>query len=201
MRQDGPHEGRIGRSLRRIGFDHNPVRRCSDRVEAIVWAGLVVVFLVGAPVVTTVVCHGVYVAGFRAGRTQAPAWHRVSAQVLHVTPMSTAWRHPVQPALLSLRWARPDGSSQTGEVARAGDVVAGGTVTVWTDQQGRLAHPPLPRAQVADQAIRAAVATPVALALLLVAVGGVVSLILDKRRLAGWEADWAVVEPQWTGRR
>ena len=60
-----------------------------------------------------------------------------------------------------------------------GNAVAGSTVTVWTDEKGRLAQPPLSRAEVAERAICAAVATPMALALLLAAVGAVVSFILD----------------------
>jgi hypothetical protein len=73
--------------------------------------------------------------------------------------------------------------------------------TVWIDEQGRLAHPPLSRAEATRQVVRAAVAKPVALALLLAAAGGLVSLLLDKRRLARWEADWPAAEPQRAGRR
>ena len=79
--------------------------------------------------------------------------------------------------------------------------VAGASVAVRVDEKGRLAHPPLSRAKVTDQVIRAAVATPVALALVPAAAGGVVSLLLDRHRLACWEADWPAVEPQWTHRR
>ena len=74
-------------------------------------------------------------------------------------------------------------------------------MTVWIDEQGRLFQPPLSRAEVADRAICAAIAAPMALALLLAAVGGVVSFILDRRQLARWGAEWEVVGPQWTGRR
>jgi hypothetical protein len=67
--------------------------------------------------------------------------------------------------------------------------------------KGRLTHPPPSRAEVTGQAIRAAVVTPAALALLLADVSGVISLLLDKYRLALWEADWLAVEPQWTHKR
>lgn len=36
---------------------------------------------------------------------------------------------------------------------------------------------------------------------MLAAVSRVVSLVLDRRRLARWEADWLVTGPRWTGRR
>jgi hypothetical protein len=201
MKQARPRQGRIARSIRRIGFDHNPMRRSTDRVQAIVRAGLVVVFLTSAPFITTYVAHETYVSGLWAGREQAAAWHAVPARVLLATPLVADWVSPTGPPWrLSVQWAMPDGVPQTGQITRAVEAKAGSTVTVWTDEQGGLAHAPLSRAQVADQVIRAAVATLLALALLLATVGWVVSLILDRRRLASWEADWAVVEPQWTHR-
>ena len=45
--------------------------------------------------------------------------------------------------------------------------MAGSTVTVWAGKKGRLAHASPSQAQAADQAMRVAVAAPVALALLL----------------------------------
>lgn len=165
-------------------------------------AGLLVVFLASAPAAAWYVSHGIYVSGVRAGQVQAAAWHRVPAVVLRATPIARGWWRPVPAtAQLSLRWAAPHGSWRTGEIMIARRAVAGSTVTVWVDGRGRLAHPPLSRAEVTDQVIRAAVATPVALALLLAAVGGVVSLLLDRHRLGCWEADWSAVEPRWTHRR
>jgi hypothetical protein len=102
---------------------------------------------------------------------------------------------------LRVRWQTPSGSSRTGQVTSARHAVAGSTVTVWIDASGRLTHPPLTRAESADRAIGAAVATPAALALLLCVAGRVGSLLLDRHRLARWEADWLVVEPQWTKKR
>ena len=202
MRQDGPFQWRIHRPLRRIGFGGNPMRRCSDHIQAIVRAGLVTVLLIGAPLASIYVSHGIYIADLRAGRAQAMAWHRVPALVLHTKPLVTALETTGHlPNLLTLRWVKPDGSSQTGEVTRSVDAVAGSTVTVWTDEQGRLAQPPLSSAEVADRAICAAIAAPMVLALLLAAVDGVVSFILGRRQLARWGAEWEVVGPRWTGRR
>jgi hypothetical protein len=201
MRQHGPRRGWIARALRRIGLDHNPMRRGTDRIEAIARAGLLAAFLIAAPVVTAYVSHEIYVSGLRTARAQAAAWHRVPALVLTAEPVATRWLPAQPPTRYSVRWATPDGSSQTGEIIRATDTTAGGTLTVWIDDKGRLTHPPLSRADVTGQVIRAAVAVPVVLALLLAAVGGVISVILDRHRLARWEADWSAVEPQWTGRR
>jgi len=179
------------------------MRRCSDRIQVTVWAGLIAAFLISAPFATTDVAHGTYVSGLRAGQEQAAAWHPVPARVLRATPLVAAWVSPaLSPWRLSVRWARPNGSSQIGEVTRSGVAKTGSTVTMWADSRGRLmTHPPLSRGQAADQAFRAAIVTLIALALLLATLGTAMSLILDRWRLAGWEADWASVEPQWTHRR
>ena len=116
--------------------------------------------------------------------------------------MATGWWYDMRPPMrLSVRWAAPGGSWQTGEVTVKRGAAVGSTTAVWIDDQGRLTHPPLSRAEVTDQVIRAAIAVPVALGLLLAGIGGLVSLVLDKRRLASWESDWSAVEPRWTGRR
>ena len=183
-----------------MGLDRNPMRRGTDRIEAMARAGLLAAFVVAAPVVIAYVSHELYVSGLRAARAQAAAWHRVPALVLTAEPMATHWLTQ-PPTRYSVWWATPDGSSRTGEIIRASGATAGATLTVWIDDKGRLTHPPLSRADVADQLIRAALAVPVVLALPLAAIGGVISLVLNRRRLACWEADWSAVEPQWTGRR
>ena len=203
MNPHPPRAGWIGRTLRRAGFDRNPMRHASDRAQAILRAVLIAVFVIGGPAITAYISHEVYVAGLQTGRAQAAAWHRVPARVLHVTWIVTGWRHPPAggPATLRVRWVTSGGSSRTGQVISARHAVAGSTVTVWIDASGRLAHPPLTRADSADRAIGAAVATPALLALLLWVTARAASLVLDRHRLARWEADWLAVEPQWTKKR
>jgi hypothetical protein len=197
-----PDAGLIGRTLRRMGFDRNSMRRRSDRIQAIMRAVLLAVFVIGGPLAATYASHQVYLAGLRTARAQAAALQRVPAVVSHSTLLAVAWRHPAVtgPAVLSVRWAAPGGLERTGRITSANHA-AGTTVTVWIDASGRLAHPPLTRTDIADHAIGAAAATPAALALLLWLVGRGVSLALDRYRLARWEADWLTVEPQWTRRR
>jgi hypothetical protein len=203
MSPDGQRGGWLGSFLRRAGFDHNPLRRDLDRIQATLRAALLAVFVIGAPIATVVVSHGVYVAGLRAERAQAATWHRVPAVVLHTMSLkAAAWRHPVQPAaVLLVRWTAPGGQFRTGEIMDGKSLAAGSTVTIWVGAQGRLSLPPLTHADVVAHVIGAAVLTPALLALVLCTVGGGASLVLDRRRLARWEADWLVVEPQWTRRR
>jgi hypothetical protein len=180
------------------------MRRPTDRIQAILRAVLVMVFVIGGPAVTATIAHGVYAAGLREAWVQAAAWHRVPAVVLRATAIATAWRHPPAaggPAVVSVRWTTPAGSSRTGKTGYARNAAVGSTVTVWADGSGRLRHPPFSHADVLDRAVGAAVVTPAVLALLLCAAGWAVARILDRRRLASWEADWLAVEPQWTRRQ
>jgi hypothetical protein len=184
-----------------MGLGRNPMRRGSDRIQAVTRAGLLAVFLVGAPAAALYVSHGIYASGLRAEQAQATARHRVPAIVLRATPIAAGWLRPrPSPVLLSIRWALPGGPSRTGEISSAQNAVAGSVLAVWIDAKGRLTHPPLSHSVVTAQVIGAVLATPVVLALLLAAVGVVTSWLLDKYRLARWEADWSAVEPQWSNR-
>lgn len=164
-------------------------------------AGLLAVFLAGAPVAALSAGHAMDAAGLRVARAQAADRHQVRAVVLRVTDKFTGWRRS-RPVVLTLRvrWKMPDGSSRTGTVTRAGQAGAN-AVMVWVGEAGRQTGPPLSHARVVERVIDAVVAVPVALAVMLGIAGWVISRALDRRRQAGWEADWLVVEPQWTGRR
>jgi hypothetical protein len=52
-----------------------------------------------------------------------------------------------------------------------------------------------------DRVIEVVAVIAAALILLLSAISWAAALLLDRYRLARWEAEWLAVEPQWTGRR
>jgi hypothetical protein len=177
------------------------MRRGSDRLQAIIRAGLLAAFLAGAPAAVFYVGHGVYASGLRAAQAQA-ACHRVPATIVGVTLVATGWARTGPPrVLLWVRWAVPGGAWRTGEIITAKRAVTGTTTVVCISRDGGLAGPPLSRDQVADEAVFAVAVAVAAVALLLAAAGRVVSLVLDRRRLAYWEADWLATEPRWTRRR
>lgn len=62
---------RFRRLLRCFGFERNPMRRGSDRIQAITRAVLLVVFLAGAPAAAVCTGRAVYTSGLHAGRAQA----------------------------------------------------------------------------------------------------------------------------------
>jgi len=73
---------------------------------------------------------------------------------------------------------------------------AGRTVIVWIDGSGRPAAAPQQHSDVAGQVILATALAPVALILValilvLVAAGRLPASMLDRRRLAAWDDEWA----------
>ena len=57
---------------------------------------------------------------------------------------------------------------------------------------------PLRLSQVRGQAVLATVLTALAAGFIVLCAGVLAHAVLGRRRLAAWDADWLVTEPQWT---
>jgi hypothetical protein len=187
--------------VRRWRPDGNPLRRTADRVEAAIMAGLIAVFLCGAPLAGLAAGQAAAAGGLRIEQAQA-AWHQVTAVLLRKAPESI---HPMFQVslkpLVPARWKAPDGTARTGEVYAPAGAAAGSTVTVWIDGSGRPTVSPVQRGDVIEATALAASLAAVAVAAMLALLGLIARWVLDRRRLAAWEARWAVTGPQWTRRR
>jgi hypothetical protein len=190
----------LGRVVRGLRPDRNPLRRTADRIEAALIVGLVTAFLVGAPIAASAAGHWVRASGLGAARQQEAAFYRVPAVLLQASPRTIGLGYWGPPKVRA-RWTAPDGSQHTGEVAVSGGARAGSTVMVWADGTGQLTGPPLRRAQVDFGADLSAAIAIVVLALALMCARALARRALDRRRLAAWEADWSATGPQWTSRR
>jgi hypothetical protein len=78
---------------------------------------------------------------------------------------------------------------------------AGSTVPVWVDRVGRLADPPLGRAQLLTRAHLAEEVAVGAFAIVLITACWLARRALDRRRMAAWDADWLATAPRWYPRR
>ena len=171
------------RLARRLGLDGNPLRRRTDKIEACLAALMLVVFLTGAPVLSVAAARA-WVTG-RSG-------HQVSAVLLQATPSVTG--------LVKARWIAPDGRTRTGRISVSRGLAAGRTVSLWVNAAGSPTGPALNHRAVLGREAMAAVFVPAALGWVLLYLAEVGRLVLDRRRLADWDAAWAVVGPQWTKR-
>ena len=192
----------LSRQVRGLRPDRNPLRRRCDRVEAAVVAALLAFFLGGGAAAALAAGHWAYAAGLRTAAAQQKARHQERTVTLQqAAPPSYAARTGWEHSQVQARWSAPDGAPRTGLVTVAPGTPAGTTVTVWTDASGQLASAPLQRADATSQAVLAGILACLALALPLLTAGILSRQAFNRRRLAGWEAEWSSTGPHWTGRR
>ncbi len=180
---------------RALGRDDNPLLRRSDRIEAGIWTGLAVVFLITAPVIGLITGRAVYRADVQVQQAQR-TWRPVTATVLRAASGSGGWADPG----LVARWRAPDGQPRTGIVPATatspGD--SGERVSIWVDPAGHQVAPPVTGWQVGSNAALMALGPPAGLAAFLLVVAGCVRLELNRRRMTGWERAWSATGPRWT---
>ena len=204
MRSHADH--RTDRSLARLarwlGFDRNPLRRGTDRVEAAL--RLVMILLVVA-VPAAAVGVGRWADHYAQYRAQAQMAvdHQVTAVLLRDAPaIGTPDPYTsVQTAWVPARWQPPGQSPRTGEVLALVGARKGSTVRTWIDPSGAITDPPLGHRVVVGDVWLAVMATCLLSWLLLLAAGVLARRGLDRRRLRAWEAEWRASGPLWSGHR
>ena len=198
MRHDvAPLGTGCGRRLRGLWPDRNPLRRAVDRVEALIMAGLLASFLIGAPLAALAAGQWSYAAALRVGHAQQSAWHQVPAVLL---ADARAQGYGGYEARVRARWTARNGAQCSGDVYAPAGARAGSAVLVWADASGRLTGPPLRHQQVMGQAFLAALFAPAVLGWLLAGAGLIVRHRLQRQRMAAWDTDWQATEPRWTSR-
>lgn len=181
--------------------DRNPLRRSCDRVEALILAGLLALFLAGAPVVALVAGSLAYNAASHMQRAQEAARHLVPAVLLAAAPDANYSGYAaLDGPPVRATWKAPDGRQRTGEILAPAGAKPGSKVMIWVNNTGGLAEAPLRPAQVSGQQTLAEILAPAALALLLMTAASITRRLADNRRMAAWDEDWRVTEPQWTHR-
>jgi hypothetical protein len=191
---------RVRRLACRLGLDANPLRRRTDKIATFLAAQLLLVFLVGAPLLT-IAAYGwagrVGAAEQRAERS----WREVPAVLLKSVPApnslaSGLFGYSWVPA----RWVAPNGQDRSGNIAVDAGMAAGRTVRIWVDAAGRPTDAPLTHRAVQARAATVAAVATLALVIVLSFLAWAGRKLLDRRRLADWELAWAIVGPKWTRR-
>lgn len=188
----------VGRKVRGMRPDRNPLRRRADRIEAFIFGGLIVAAVAGTPVVAVTTSHWAHAAAARAARDERDSSYETRAVVLtapdspvsgySVNGMDAAWA----------RWTTRDGHSRTGQVTVPSGSPKDSAVVIWTDGAGNATYPPPTPAEVADQATFATVVASVATVLACLIAALTTRLVVNRRRMTAWDADWAVKAPIWT---
>ncbi len=188
------------RLLRGLRPDRNPLRRGSDRAETVVLAALLAAFLAGAPFAAGAAGHWASLSANRLAQAQRATLTPVTATIVRNAPVWSGYGSG-SGAVTQARWRTPDGRTRGGDVYVPARDLAGGTVRIWVDGTGRLARPPLSRDQVTGRIQFLAGAAVSGIATLLAVVGWLAHRSLNRRRLAGWDADWLATGPRWSPRR
>ena len=195
--------GRAGCLARWSGFDRNPLRRGTDRIEAAL--RLVTLVLVLAAVPAAAVAAGQYAdhLALRQAHTQEAADHLVAAVLVRNAPV-TGIPDPytdVQTTWALARWQVPGQPPRTGQVPVVAGTRKGSKVQTWISPLGKVIDPPLNHRDIVGDVCIAVVATCLLSWLLLMVSGVLVRRALDRRRLNAWEAEWRASGPLWSGRR
>ena len=190
------------RVLNGLRPDHNPLRRPVDRLESMLTVGLIVLFLVATPLLAFGVGHWAWQNAAATARTEQAAWHQVSAVVLQGVPAPKNDPYgAIYLAQIPVRWTGQDGAAHTGKVAAESGVRTGARVTVWTGADGQLTGPPLGRSQLEHQAAFAGLMAVLGFSLLLGVTALVTRQLLQRRRIAAWDAEWRATGPLWSNYR
>jgi uncharacterized membrane protein YphA (DoxX/SURF4 family) len=193
-----PRSTRLGRVLRGLRPDRNPLRRGSDRAETAMLALLLAAFLAGTPFAAHAAGSWTYAASAREAQAQHAGLYQVPATLLQA---ATPWSISEGGAEAQARWKAPDGQVRTGQVFVFSGAPVGSRVMVWVNQAGQLTDSPLQASQVTGRTDMARALAVIGLAVTLIILGLAGRWALDRRRLARWDAEWLATGPRWSPRR
>lgn len=186
------------RRVTRLLVGASTLRRPSDRVEGAIAVLLSAAFLL-ALIVAVVAGHRFY----QEQRTDAARLHPAVAVLVRPAPPSGLQLPATESAA---RWRAPDGRQKSGilTTATAPEIWGaepGTRVSVWLTRSGVPVPAPPGSAAVLLTAVVIGTAEAGGAGILLCVCYLVCRLVLDRRRLAAWESDWALTGPRWTMRR
>ena len=194
---------RLARCARLLGFDRNPLRRRTDRIEAVIRLATLVLLLAGVPMATLAVGREADHLALGQAYAQRAADHQVTAVLLQQAPAAEV-PDPytsVQMTLVLARWQPPGQPSRTGQVLAPVGARAGSTVRVWIDASGAVTGPPPDHRVIAGDVCIAALVTFLVASMLVLGSSALARRALDRRRLSAWDAEWRVTGPRWSGHR
>ena len=192
---------RLARLARWLGFDRNPLRRGTDRIEAALRLVLMIMVVAAVPAAAVVVGQRADHSALNRAHAQQAADHLVNAVLLQQAP-ATGSPDPytsVQTAWALARWQPPGLPPRTGEVLATAGARKGSTVRTWIDASGAVTDPPLDHRDIAGDVCIAVIATCLVSGLVLLALSTLVRRVLDRRRLSAWDAEWRASGPLWSG--
>jgi hypothetical protein len=193
----------LGSCARRLGIDRNPLRRGTDRVEAAVRLARIFLLVIVVPVIAIVVGRQADHQALRHAQAQRAADHLVTAVLLEQA-QATGVPDPytsVQMTWVLARWQPPGRPARSGDILASAGAPKGSTTPIWVNASGAVTSPPPAQRTIAGDVCMAVIVTCLASLLVLLVIGGLTRLALDRRRLGAWEAEWRATGPRWSDHR
>jgi hypothetical protein len=180
---------------RRLGRDGNPLRRRADVLAGWLLPGTIAVFLGLSPLVAGLTGVAVRAHNSAAGHANL-ALHPVHAVLLQATAGPEQTDHGANTWVVwtQARWTA-GGRQHVAEVPAAAGSDAGSAEIVWLDSSGHVHLPPLTAAQDRTRVVNAMLLALGGLAVVLAGLALLSWRILNRRRLAGWDAAWLALGP------
>jgi hypothetical protein len=186
--------------VRRFTLGSGPLKRTSDHLECLAKVVLTVVLLLSVALALAVATA---TASQERSEVVAQAAERqqVGAELLEdaaaVYDGSEGGRELGQASAV---WTDPSGAEHTGTISVPVRAETGSVQTIWIDRNGNRTTRPLNDADVAARSVGYALVTYLWTALVAWGAYRWVRWLLDRSRSRRWAAEWADVEPEWTGK-
>ncbi|MGH3212267.1 MAG: Rv1733c family protein [Trebonia sp.] len=188
------------RVIRGARPDRNPLRRGIDRLETCLLVGLFVALTAVTPFAARLAGHISYQSALHARQEQLVTRHQVRAVLDEVAGQISGYTLSAY-VLTQATWTSVGGVPRSGDVPAPPGSLKGTAVTVWTDDNGYLDSPPLALSEVANQADAATIGVIVAAGVIYICGAGATRQLLNRRRMAAWDADWVTTAPAWNRQR
>ncbi len=191
----------LARLVRWLGFDRNPLRRRTDRLEAALRLVMMIMLVTAVPAAAVFAGQQADRVALNRAHAQQAADHLVNAVLLERAP-ATGAPDPytsIQTTWVLARWQPPGLPARTGEVLATAGAHKGSTVRTWIASSGAVTAPPLDHRDIVGDVCIAVVATCLVAWLVLLASGALARRALDRRRLNAWDAEWRASGPLWSG--
>lgn len=189
-----------GRAIRRFTLGSGPLKRTSDRLQLLARVALTSVLL-SAVAIAMAVATASYTQGRSEVIAQAAERRQVSAELLEGASAPKDNSDSLQVAgRATAGWTGPSGAHHTAVISVPVRAKAGSTHAIWIDRNGDRTTRPLSSGDVVGRAVGTAVLTYLGISMVAISAYLLFRRRLDRSRSRRWAAEWAVVEPKWTGK-
>lgn len=198
---DQPHATPPGAAGR--GHPHrrgHPLWRTCDRAERCLNLALTLLLLVGSVLAAVYAGQAGYATGARQLHEQRAERHPVTARLTSVP--EAAGGDPTRGVTHTarVRWTDGHGATRTGTAEVTGGAEKGGKTQIWLNRDGHPVAPPSPHQSAVITGWATGTFAVAAVVILAMSARLALHKAMNRHRYALWDAEWARVEPTWSGR-